>query len=210
MIKETLSIPSRIDLSRLQTKLGAMLIKPDAVNLGVAEPIIAHVSKKLYEEQIGTISGVYLIDGIPISMVPILYPSLPVDGCETVSQYLSDGMCVLAFFEGSGNVDMWAEMTKLKGRRMNDWSIEELGGAVGLNNFIRAMLPVPGTRDKYFPVIDKIILKKRDKSARFTDAEFQIYCRNLVHTPDNIDEFCGLLELISDEQKRELLTSIAV
>lgn len=189
----------------LRYQIGAMMLKSDAVNLGVTESLIHHVAEYFYHKRAAKLSGVYLIKKIKPEIVPSLYPNLDRDGHEIVTRYLSQGSVVLAFFQGNGSLDMWNEITMLKGKRMNDWDLGELNGALGLKDGMRCIMPVPSTREVYQPVMERIRRKRTDANERFTTDEFETYCQNLVHSPDDLAEFQGLLGLLNKKQRKEVL-----
>lgn len=191
----------------LSKHVAAMLIKPDAVDLDITEFLIEHVAGLMKQRCNAELEGVHVIESLKEQDIAILYPSLDRDGIEIVRSYLSSGLSVLVTFRGDGTKDLWSGLKQIKGPRMIDWDEEELSGSLGINNFVRAMIPVPGTLGEYEPVLEKIRLKKSDPSARFTDKEFRVYCRNLIHTPDNRQELLGLLSLLDKTSLRTTLGS---
>lgn len=191
-------------IETLQKHVGLMLIKPDAINLGIGEDIINHVTQIMYPN--ANLTGVYIIDNITVEQIPIIYPELPSDGYEIVYEYLTSGPCILfGFTSDNEESNLLNTMKKIKGPRLIDWRDEYFEYRPGITSFIRATIPVPGTEMLYKRVIEKILLKRNDPTIRFTDDEFKIYCQNLVHSPDNFKEMFGLLSLVSENEKKEML-----
>jgi hypothetical protein len=192
--------------SEISRRLGILFIKTDAVDLGITEEIIAYAAERVEKQGVGKLNGVYLLETLPCELIPMLYPKLSPDGYEIVADYLCEGNCVMATFKGNGSTDMRQLMNQIKGRRMRDWTLEELNGKMGLNDSVRGMLPVPGTTDKYADAMVKLKAQKTNPALRFTDEEFRVYCRNLIHSPDDLQETIGLLNLLSKVQLRENLS----
>lgn len=181
--------------------IGACLVKPDAVELGVAEYILAHIAHALAIKKAGEMTLVSVIDKLPFEKVPALYPKLDADGYEIVRDYLCAGTCVLAFYKGNG---VGKELLAMKGKRMGDWSLDELDGSIGWKEGIRCAMPLPGTTKEYQPIVERIRARRLGQPSRFTDDEFRVYCRNLIHTPDDDQELLGLLSLLSKEERRNV------
>lgn len=190
----------------LTHKTGVILIKPDAVELGIAEDIIDYANERVEAQRAGSLEGVYLIDRIGCKDIPSLYPNLSPDGYGMVENYLCTGSSVMAVFRGTGHVNMRELMLDIKGKRMRDWTLEELEGKMGMKDSIRGMLPVPGTISEYADAVAKLKAQKSDPSLRFTDEEFKVYCKNLIHSPDDLYETVGVLSLLSKDQLRESLS----
>ena len=187
-------------------KFGVVLIKPDAVELGVDDYIIGRFTQELYEGGIGVLQGVYEVNVKKID-IPLIYPSMSKEDYLAVESYLTEGPSVLFTYTGSGRFNLQDRINNIKGKRLGDSSLEELDGKNGFGNSIRGMLPVPGTIKQFEPVVRRIKLKKNDPSIRFSDAEYHIYSKNLVHSPNDYLETFGLLCLLSAQQLREVLSS---
>ncbi len=186
-------------------RFGVVLIKPDAIALGVDEFIIGRLTQELYESKTGILQGVYEV-GVKKMDIPYIYPSIPKEDYAVIEDYLSEGSSILLTYRGSGRSNLQDRINEIKGKRLGDWSIEELEGANGFGNSIRGMIPVPGTIEQFEPVIKRIKLKKIDPSIRFSDAEYRIYCRNLIHSPNDCLETLSLLRLLSQQQLIEVLS----
>jgi hypothetical protein len=203
------SLPTLEDIfdRELAMKAGFLLIKPDAVQLGVAEYIIDYAAQRVEKEKAGKLSGVYILNPLRTEQVPLLYPQMTSDTFPRVANYLGEENSVMAVFKGNGLVDMRMLMLKIRGRGMHNWSMEELNGSIGLEDSVRGMLPVPGTTNLYFDVINKLKAKKCDSTLKLTSDELIIFCRNLVHSPGDYEETLGILGLLNITQLKENIPS---
>lgn len=184
---------------------GAVLFKPDAVEGCVVEELSAYIAQRLYGENVGSIHTVHFLN-VHSESVTLIYPDLPSDAIPGVTSFLTEGTSILTTFIGNGSRDITAYLNRLKGRQMLEWTTEELNTGKGLKDSLRGVILRPGTRIDYQPVINKIIQKKSDRRLRFTDDEYGIYIRNLVHVPDSSEEMYGLLSALSEDELEETLT----
>jgi nucleoside diphosphate kinase len=192
--------PSEQGFSDIRIKLGFIMFKPDAVAQDLIEYLVEHTRQEMLKHAVGDLYGVHIVK-IDRNQAPEVYPDLDMEGNETVYQYISSDNSVLVSIAGFGKKDVWAELKALKGRRLSDWTENELREGVGLQQFIRGMIPTVGNRDKFKPIIDKLLAKKQDSRIKFTQDEFDLYCQNLVHTPDTMNEFIALRNLIPPEDR---------
>ena len=182
----------------LTSRIGVMLIKPDAVRHGVEPQILQHLQDTIHGENSGRLQGAFRILSIDESGIPLIYPSLPKDLYPTVAVYLSSGPSTLAAFVGDGTSSLERRMCDLKGPRMLDWSDEELRGiGKDIRRGIRYLLPVSGTEESYASIIENIRRRRIDPTVtRFTDDQYSLACQNLVHSPEGADELIALLDLV--------------
>jgi len=98
---------------------------------------------------------------------------------------------------------LWGDILNLK--RVVERTDDELDNIQGIGTGIRDMIPIPGTRQRYKPVFEKLKESHNNPDVVFTEEEFRIYCRNLIHIPDNLQETCALLGLLNEQELKENL-----
>lgn len=185
-----------------RTRLGIMVIKPDAVQLGIGEELIYYITTKLYESNAGVLNGAYIVQ-INRDYIPSLYPNLGREVGEIVRDYLSEDISIIATFKGNRSQDIWGELHQMKGTRLMDRSEEQLNQPMGIKTGIRDIIPVPSTRNRFQEAFEKLKLRIIDKTIPFTDPEYKVYCRNLIHTPDDLREGIALLNILDRDQIKE-------
>lgn len=181
---------------------GVALIKPDAVELGITEELLAFMSDKIHQAEAGEIRGVYPVQLTP-SNVAKLYPNLHPSFYPQTEKYMVQGPSVLAVFRGNGENNLTSLVKSIKGRRPSDWSKSEIQHSPGLEFGIRCIIPVPGTGKEYAAIKERLIKKTVNPQERFSDEEFSIYVKNLIHSPDDFQEITGLMSLLSQDQLKE-------
>lgn len=180
----------------LRRNTGLVFIKPDAVQLGVAEEIIDYIATRVYVEGMGILDKVCIIQ-LKSEDVLAIYPEITDRAVETVTDYLTEDVSILVTFKGNQKDDIWQFLEDLRGKRLLDRTFEELENAGGIKTGVRDIIPIAGTRDLYKGVFDKLKLRQLGKEPSFTDGEFKIYCRNLIHIPDRVTEAVALLKLLT-------------
>jgi hypothetical protein len=180
----------------LRTTLGLLLIKPDALALGVEDYIIHYVDESLRNEKAGSLNGVYIIQ-IKDKDVRNIYATVKRPLSPVLKAYLTEDVSVLVTFKGDGKKDIWQKVSQLKGKRLLDRSENELDNGMGWLKGIRNAIPIPGTRELYVPVFERVKQIQKDPKVRFTEEEYNQFSRNLVHTPDDLVEAFALLSLLN-------------
>lgn len=187
-----------LNLDELRTRVGFCLLKPDAVAWGIAEYLIAYLSEIMLincEADLGIVTLVQLND---LTDILTIYPSLDEPTHQAMTKYMSSGPSVLVTFHSRNKlseIDLWKFLTKIKGKTMWNWTPEQLEAQVGIQGFIRGLVPLPGTE----MIFDSIISKVKEKQ-RLTDEEYFYYLQNLIHTPDTAQEVAGLLSFLDKEE----------
>jgi nucleoside diphosphate kinase len=193
----------------LKTKLGLLLIKPDAVQLGIVEEIIDFVTHEAHFSKTAQLNGVYIIN-LQKPDIPLIYASVQTGVGEILKEYMTENICVLVTFKGNKRVDLWKFLHDIRGKRLMDRTPEELQQGISKINGIRDWIPLPSTRKSYENAFQKLekrfIAGDKSKDIPFTDEEYRIYCRNLVHVPDNLQEVFALLQLLERREIEENLT----
>jgi nucleoside diphosphate kinase len=185
---------SHVDFeNELRHKIGVVLVKPDAVESGVAEEIIAHVFDKLKV----TIPDIALEDVVIVPSfkpdeVEKIYPNLKGEYQKAVKTVLSNGPSVAVYFSSkSGDKDIWESMYRIRGK---------VKAGHGIEDSIRAIIPLPGDRKVFEEISTKI-----KSGEQMTDADYENACKNLIHVPDDMKEFASLSQIVNSHQELELL-----
>jgi len=170
---------------------GLMLIKPDAVEKDLTESLISHILSTPTLDQKVTLENVIVLNPLtdPTDLA-LVYPNMEPAYMEASIHLFSSGRSVLVVVKGVG-VDMDEEFRKIKGKISGDL------GRYGLNDGIRAIIPTVGEKDAF--------LKLRDKKKRGIQLDTEDYyalVRNLVHTPDTVQEKIGLIHLANKYHER--------
>lgn len=174
----------------LKKRCGLLMIKPDAINLGVEEYVIAEFCSRLQGK-----ASLDLVEVITITsekQVQNIYPHASQNLLSFIVPNLLNQRVILVSFNCKSNTNLWKDLSAIKGPNPKRWSVAMHEGDTRPHFFIRGWLPVPGSS----PVWKKIIAKIKGGD-ELTQQEYLIYCQNLVHTPDTIQEFEGLLSLSS-------------
>lgn len=189
--------------SYLRRNLGMILIKPDSVKLGIAENVIDFAISKVQESGIGEINGVYIVQ-INKQDIAEIYSTVKAGVGEVLKNYMTEDLSVLLTFKGNGNDDIWDFLHSIRGKRLMDRTPEELDSGMAMKNGIRDWIPLPSTRNKYKSSFETLKERYRrgDKSniINFSDADYSIYCQNLVHVPDDLREIVALLQLLNQDE----------
>ena len=170
----------------LKHKFGFIMLKPDAVEFGVKEFLIDHIIKVLKKKKV-FLRGIVNIPPISEHRTANLYPDVNDNYFRAYAEsYAENDKFVLVFESSDIGIDIWAEMLKLRGTIGNGTSIEDS---------IRSIIPLPGQEEKFYEIRDRI------KSGILTHEDYKHMAKNLVHVPDNIAEFAGVLSIIPEEER---------
>jgi len=204
---ELLDSPNSLeDLEQLlPNRIGVMLLKPDSLREGVGQQILEFIKQGLPPE--AKLGGTFKIDSISSESIPKIYPALNPVCYPTVAWYLSSGPSLMTVYTGDGTVNLEQEMIRLKGKRMLDWTDEELDGIKDIRRGIRYMIPVPGMKEAFVPILEQIKDSRRHPEKPFWlgDHLYQTYCQNLVHSPEGARETIAMLELLPENQMVQAL-----
>jgi hypothetical protein len=188
----------------LRKELGFLLIKPDSVQLGIAEELLQYSAQRIQAVGIGVLNGVYIIQ-IQESDIDEMYATVKEGVGGLLKKYLTEDISVLATFLGNSTDDVWEFLHHLRGKRLMDRTAEELDSSPVLQYGLIDIIPVPSTRKAYAKAMEKLKLRINDPSIPFDDDEYRVYCRNLVHVPDNLREVHALLNMLTPAQIMENL-----
>jgi hypothetical protein len=188
-------------------EIGIMLLKPDALKYKKDEEIINILKSQLCESNIADFAGIYKVNEISGKNIPKIYPDLDTTFYPTVEKYLSSGPSIIILFINKSNLDIEKKMLDLRGKRMLDWTEEELDGIKDLRNGIRFMLPLEETKDAFKDIIQNIKdrIKNVNVNLKFTNEQYDLYCQNLVHTPEGINELLAILDLIPGQILKKMI-----
>ena len=183
------------------SEVGILMIKPDAIKLGVEEYLVAEFVKRLEGRADLDYAVVKTIESE--ETVREIYPDLEDDTYKALYGYLIGKEVLLITFRAKNNTpgtDMLERLSSIRGPSMWRWSKEQLSGNVGPEDFVRRMMPVPGSPPEW-----NIIKEKALQKERMTQREFEVYCQNLVHTPTSKGDFNALLKLFSEKERKFIL-----
>ncbi len=190
--------------NELRTKVGLVLIKPDAIELGIEEFLVDYLQTKLQNE--AELNGGYFVS-IKQEDLNGIYSAAKMYTSQAVVNYITSGTSILISFRGFGKTDIWARLNQLKGKKLINRNGEELDGPISWERGVRNAIPIPSTKKEYLPVFDKIKKYGEEATVHFTDFEFGTYVKNLLHTPDNLMEFYSLLKLLKPDEISNEITN---
>ncbi len=180
----------------LRHSLGIMLIKPDALEEGIAEVLIDYTHQKLKAKVADIeLTGAILIPFFNERQVKKIYPDLDDRFINAFNAFYKEGPLVVVFWSSnSAQQDLWSLLRTIRGK-VNQGS--------GLEDSIRSIIPLPGLgrRERYEEITRK--LENRD----LNDEDYIELCKTLVHVPEDIKEFAGLLLSIDQPEIIEVLGS---
>lgn len=181
---------------------GAVLLKPDAIENNqvtiIKEKIVEGVTRFS-----GKIVLERLFDGLTFEQVKAMYPSLSGQDLDDTTKYLASGRSLgLVIQADIGQDEMLQEVGAIKGPRVGDRTEERLLEGRKLDGSVRDLLPLPGDEDKYRALLPTLFRRKIEPSHRFTTEEYAYYSQNLIHSPDNVIELKGLLNVLGFEGPR--------
>ncbi len=172
-----------LELEKLPYKIGAILLKPDAVELGVDDFITELVSKRMLIEASASLEVAAPLCNLTKEQTRRIYPTLDPNYFEGHAANFLSGISIALFYVGnSGEVNLWQLLKKIRGKIT-------LGD--GFEHSIRASIPLPGKREKY----NELSKKLKNKEPLCLE-DYMSLSENLAHVPENIFEFDGLLSLI--------------
>lgn len=183
--------------SELRQRIGFVLIKPDAIELGIDDFVINYLQSSLQAH--AELNGIYVVK-VKQENVKGIYSAAKMYESAAVINYVTSGNSIVATFSGNGLVDLWATLKNMKGKKLIDRTDEELEGSMGWRKGIRNAIPIPSTKTDYKPVFEKIKEYKLEATNYFTRTEFDTFVKNLVHTPDNLMEFYSLVKLLKPKE----------
>ena len=198
---------------------GIILIKPDAVEMDVTEYIISEVLQRTPNELNAGLDIVQVCEFFRQDEVELLYQEidqLDPDFRQATIDYMLSGPTVLVMFRRASLVtdddtSLISILKGIKGKSMFHWSLEQLETREGTNNFVRGLLPLPGSNEVLLRVVQKIIDKKEGiTQEKMTKEEKIYYVQNLVHSPDNQYEVEALLRLLTEENRQLLANSLRI
>lgn len=184
-----------IDSHQYETKtrhtLGMMLVKPDAIEAGIAEALIVHTFDRLKAEIFDIdLKGVVLIDSFSHEQTEQIYPDLDEKYKKAYKSIYCEGPMIVVFWSSeSGRHDIWSKLKTIRGK-------VTLGH--GLNDSIRSIIPLPGYKQKYEELSGKL------QTGLLSDDDYIELSKNLVHIPENLKEFAGLFVNIPENEVHEI------
>lgn len=194
---ETLSLTEFADFDR---NYGIILIKPDAVNLDLTEYLIEEIRSKLPSKYNPSVEVIRVHNFASEEEVASLFGDLAPEFYSATMKYMLSGPSVIVVYKNRklspASFSFINLLKELKGKTMYNWTVDQIINPSTVS-FVRGMLPVPGTRYLYEPIIRKILDNKTGVSTeRFTEDEIEIYVQNLIHTPDCRGEVNALLTIL--------------
>lgn len=205
MIYYTIAMPEQIEIldreKELSSKYGLVIIKPDAIEEDIFEYIINFLATNLHDYYGVEFTGIFPIQ-ITAEDMQALYPKKSPDLLAKFGDYLTSTESLILCFRGDGSQNLWQILSRLKGVSIKDRPMEALesGESLGIEQGgVRGLIPLPDKKEAYRAIFDKIIESGGDNFMLEMDL-FNLYMRNLVHTPDDLDDFSALLNLLTKEQ----------
>lgn len=169
---------------------GMLMIKPDAVSLGIAEDLIEYTRVRMLTEASAVLTGVFFVESINREDLSYMYPDVRGNKLDLSMHNFNLGPSVILTFNGMrDDIDLWRQAYLIRGKTMRHQT------QTGLRDSIRGILPIAGVPGDY-----RIMTEKYKKPGPMTDEDELIMHFNLAHSPDNVQEVAGLLRLISDTE----------
>ncbi|MEK7498195.1 MAG: hypothetical protein AAB656_04745 [Patescibacteria group bacterium] len=175
----------------LRVSLGMMLIKPDALDAGIAIELIDHTYGKLKEKVLDVEAvGAVLISSFNEEAVDRIYPDLEDNYKEAFKVFYKQGPLIVVFWGSeSGKTDLWDLLRTIRGK---------ITEGHGLEDSIRSIIPLPGHKEKYNEMTKKL------ETGNLEAEDYIELCKSLVHIPENIKEFSGLFLSIDESEIRDI------
>lgn len=176
----------------LRTTLGLMMFKPDAIDDQIVEELI-DISLGKLKKTIPDIElkGVIFIPSVTEEQTEKIYPNLNENYLRGMKTLLKRGPVLVVFWgSDSGTKDLWQALLSLRGK---------IGKGYGIEDSIRSIIPLPHRRQDY----EK--LSKRIKEGNLSDEDYVELCKGLIHVPDNINEYAGLLSSLDKNEVTKIL-----
>ncbi len=172
-----------LELEKLPYKIGAILLKPDAVDLGVDEFITDLVSRRMLTEAGASLEVAASLFNLTRKQTQKIYPTLDLNYFEGhTANFLSGTSIALLYVGNGGEVNLWQLLHKIRGKI----TVDE-----GFEHSIRASIPLPSKRERY----DELTKKLKNEEPLCLE-DYMSLSENLAHVPGNMCEFSGLLSLI--------------
>lgn len=189
----------------LRSTLGVMLMKPDALEVGIVEELIDYTYTRLQTIVPNIeLAGAILIPSFNEAEVEKIYPDLEDKYRDAFKIFYKQGPLVAVFWSSDSTPqDLWIILKTLRGK---------ITEGFGLNDSIRSIIPLPGNRERYEEITKKI------ESEELNSDDYIELCRSLVHIPENIKEFAGLflsidqseiIDVFGSDKAKELTTNLS-
>lgn len=185
-----------ISLPHSAESIGAILITPDAFRFHVVEQIIDITRLSL---QRNTSASIRLVGSkefpyLSSRQVEAIYPTLPEHYLNAFKRALGFNPSRLVLFENTNHwsepVDLFWHINTIKGKviphKREDTPLE-------FGRSIRGAIPLSGDRERY-EYIDR-----RIDEGNLTDDDYFLMTNHLLHSPDDLPELAGLLQLLTFE-----------
>lgn len=175
---------------------GSLVIKPDAIKKKQLDIIMAkiHAALSSFGARIVAKKSIHAATDADVET---MYPLLRGRELQEAKGSLVGGEMVVLVIEADISAsELFKKISDIKGPRLVDRTYERLMEGRVLHGSLRDLLPIPGEEDAYRSILPKILAKKANPEIRFTDAEYEYYAQNLVHSPDNEMELKGLFQLV--------------
>jgi len=188
--------------SQLKT-VGLVIIKPDAIDLGIEEYLIARLCQQLLDvAYLDHVQIVKIVDQIAVRKI---YPAIEAEVYPILESNLVGREVVVLSFSSFANdqIDLWSRLKGVKGKSMWNWDEEMWRGKRGIETSVRGCLPVPGSDPSWRSIVPKV-----RNHQWMTTEEFTVYSQNLIHTPETLLEFAGVLDLFPSRVRNSILRSI--
>jgi len=184
----------------INSKFGLILVGNDAINLGVAEYVIASMLDRLKVRSPSIeLVGAIILPSIPRDQVRKIYPDLEGKFLDAFIKVFGENESVLAIFQqtdpGETKYDFISEINKTKGEIKRH---KPKGGEIGWGTSIRGAIPLPSDRVRFEEVDNKI------DSGKLSPEDYVKLTHHLIHSADNAEELAGLYLLIDEKNKREI------
>jgi hypothetical protein len=193
----------------LAAQIGVLLVKPDAVEYGIAEDLIYAAQSRLYKDNI-ELTGIAALT-IPGDVGRKLYPTLYPDNLTYLMEnYLTRGLSVIAVFRGDGAVNATNRLRQIEGRPIWNYSAKELVTMpYGLQDSLRGIIPVPGTGESYRRGILRLLQDRLGLTTSYENWEdYEAVNLSLVHAAEDPREVCGLLSIVPSNVLRDALGNL--
>lgn len=184
----------------IQKRFGMVLIKPDAIDDDIFEYIIDYLINILHSKYKIELTGLFPVN-ITAEDIPQLYPDKDISILKMFEDYLATNTSIILCFKGDGDINIWEVLQQLRGDSIKNRSIEDLesGSNIGIEKGIRGLIPLPHKKDAYRSIFDTIV-EYKGKGFIFEKERFDLYMRNLIHTPSSLPDFIGMTKLLNEEQ----------
>jgi len=202
------------ELDAIDSNYGFIVIKPDAVENDLTEFLIWDILTRLkFIDPDVAIDYVFPYEFKSAEEVRDFYrenSQLPEDFVRSIINYMLSGTSVIVVYKSK---DSFAQgsfidvIKNIKGKTMFNWSYEEVKTKKDTNQFVRGLLPLPGSDHLQKRIRERVLERLEQKSdGILTTEELNYYVMNLVHSPDSLDELRFVLDLLPEEYKEQLLS----